>query len=92
MSLTNIVEGWYNYIKGTSYIKRLMKNRLEICNECPELVEVSKLGQVLPKLLNLEDSLFKCNKCGCPIGPKTASTKESCPLKKWGVAGTEDFY
>lgn len=92
MNLVNIAEGWFNYIKGTPYIRKLMRSRLEICDKCPEKVEVSKLGQILAGGFNLQDSMYKCKKCSCPIGPKAAATEEKCPLGKWGVAGTEDYY
>ncbi len=92
MNLSNIAEGWYNYLNSTPYIKRLMRSRLDICDACPEKVQVSKLGQILAKFTNLEDSTYMCKKCSCPLGAKTAATKETCPSGKWGIAGTENFY
>lgn len=90
--LTNIAEGWYNYLVGAAYTRKLMRSRLAICDDCPSKAQVSKLGQVLAKGLNLEDSTYMCKKCSCPLGAKTAATKETCPLGKWGIAGTENFY
>ncbi len=69
-----------------------MRTRLDICETCPSKVEVSITGQVLTMSLNLPENLFKCNECSCPLGAKTSAPKETCPLKKWGIAGTEDYY
>lgn len=69
-----------------------MKNRLSVCDVCPSKVEVSALGQILSKALNLPDSAFMCKECHCPLGAKTSATREKCPLGKWDIAGTENFY
>lgn len=92
MNLSNIAEGWFNYIQGSAYIRKLMRGRLDICDKCPSKVQVSRLGQVLATNLNMPENMFKCKECSCPLGAKTSATEEKCPLGKWDIAGTEDYY
>jgi len=79
-SLTNIAEGWYDFIQGTPYTKELMKYRLNICDTCPEKKQLSSLGQFIVSTVNNEASLFKCGKCSCPLASKTAGPRSKCPL------------
>jgi hypothetical protein len=41
--------------------------RLAICNECPELIKLTK----------------QCKKCGCFMAAKTKLGRATCPLGKW---------
>jgi hypothetical protein len=43
------------------------ENRLSTCNECPELIQLTKT----------------CKKCGCFMTAKTKLLKATCPLGKW---------
>lgn len=43
------------------------KRRLEICNECPHIVEDKS----------------RCGKCGCFLQTKTKWASSSCPIGKW---------
>lgn len=90
--LTNIAQGWYEFAKGSPQTKHLMLFRLSKCDKCPEKVEMDTLGKVIISTINNEASLYKCNKCGCPLASKTAAPGEACPLGKWGIAGTESMY
>lgn len=45
----------------------LAANRFSICNQCPELVKLTK----------------QCKKCGCFMAAKTKLAKATCPLGKW---------
>ena len=91
-SLVNIASGWYNYLNTTSYTRKLMRYRLNICDTCPSKVQLNKLGQIVIKAINEEGNLYKCKECGCPLAAKTASLNEKCPLEKWSIAGTESYY
>lgn len=88
-TLFNIATGWYNYIEGSQYTKDLMKYRLEKCDTCPFKKQLSAAGQLLVTSINHEGSLFKCEKCGCPLAAATAAPKKECPIGRWGMAGTE---
>lgn len=92
MNLEHVAEGWYDYIKGAPYTKKLMESRLKICDSCPEKVQISSLGKQIISALNYPENLYKCRKCSCPLGAKTARPGEKCPLGKWGIAGTENYY
>lgn len=50
------------------------KNRLEICQSCPELLK----------------STFQCKKCGCLMKQKCKLSDASCPLKKWDAYHMEE--
>jgi len=41
--------------------------RMDLCNSCPELIQVTK----------------QCKKCGCIMPLKTKLKAASCPLGKW---------
>jgi hypothetical protein len=92
ISLVDIASGWYNYLNATPYVKKLIGQRLAICDSCPSKQQLTKMGQILVKSVNEEGNLFKCKECGCPLAAKTASLKSSCPLGKWSIAGTESYY
>lgn len=89
MNLTKIAESWYDFSTADEYTKQLMAFRLRICDACPEKVQMSKVGQILVQFINEEASLYKCNKCQCPLAAKTAGAENTCPLGKWGMAGSE---
>ena len=41
--------------------------RMEICNECPKLIKLTK----------------QCKECGCIMSVKTKLKFAACPLEKW---------
>jgi hypothetical protein len=43
------------------------KSRMDICNGCPELIDLTK----------------QCKKCGCVMPLKTKLKMATCPLNKW---------
>jgi hypothetical protein len=47
--------------------KELAEQRYSICNECPELIKLTK----------------QCKKCGCFMLAKTKLQLSTCPLGKW---------
>jgi hypothetical protein len=48
-------------------IKKIRKNRLDICKACDFFVQDSTL----------------CNKCGCIMSIKTNLPEAKCPMGKW---------
>jgi len=91
-SLIDIAKGWYNYVASTPYTKRLMEYRLDICDKCPKKEQLSEVGMKIVTAINKEGSLYRCGECKCPLAAKTANPKETCPLEKWRIAGTESLY
>ena len=89
MNLLKIAKSWYDFIQGNDYTKSLMEKRLGICDNCSEKVQMDSLGQIIVTTINKEASMYKCNKCNCPLSPKTAYPTNTCPLGKWGPAGSE---
>lgn len=51
-----------------NYRKKIAKDRLTICNECPRYVFTTT----------------KCKECGCIMLAKTMFAFTECPLGKWG--------
>jgi hypothetical protein len=47
--------------------KEEASRRLQICEECPEFIELTS----------------NCKKCGCFMYAKTKIQKATCPLGKW---------
>lgn len=47
--------------------EEIAKTRMDICNECPRLVKLTK----------------QCKECGCFMNLKTKLTHAKCPLGKW---------
>jgi hypothetical protein len=46
----------------------IQKERMSICNACPELIKLT----------------HQCKKCGCVMNLKTKLKEAVCPIGKWG--------
>ena len=66
--LSEIYNGWKNYVFPNPQIEELAKKRIAICvnNEC---------GKFKPNK--------SCTMCGCYMPAKVRSLRSKCPLKKW---------
>ncbi len=70
MDLLNIIRAWGASYFATDEQKQRAEERLEICNSCEFIKEIS-IGHI-------------CGKCRCPIRKKVFSLKfNDCPEKKW---------
>jgi len=58
---------WHLAIPEKYADKETANKRYEICLQCPELTEKTKI----------------CKQCGCFMGAKTKIELARCPLKKW---------
>ena len=65
----HIIQGMINAINPDEAVEAMAKERMDICNTCPEKTEM--LGQTV------------CGVCHCLLQLKTRSTDSSCPLGKW---------
>lgn len=80
MNVLAIIEGWGKLYLPSLRNKKEAQRRLEICNGCDQLVELSKL---MKTLVDSDISPYKCGKCGCPLSTKVFSNLKKCPLNKW---------
>ena len=82
-----IYEGWKNNLfppeKLKDVISQVSKERLDICNKCPEHSSNKKDY----KTIRLD---AHCTNCGCTLSAKTKSFSSECPLGKWKAVMTED--
>lgn len=77
MSLSNIIEGWRNHLipkkKMKGIIEKASKERLSICEECPQHSKFHNTNRI-------DDH---CTVCGCSLVPKTKCLSCRCPEDKW---------
>lgn len=82
-----IYEGWKNNLfppeKLKDVISQVSKERLDICNKCPEHSSNKKNY----KTIRIDSH---CALCGCTLSAKTKSFSSECPLGKWKAVMTED--
>jgi len=79
--LSNILNGWQNFIEKSEVTENLAKERAEKCADCP----MNKKG-ILTTLIG--DKLTEvqgryCSECMCPLSAKIRSENETCPINKW---------
>ena len=70
--IRNFIEGNLKLFQATygsipEEEQEIISKRIEICNECPELVNDPP----------------RCNQCGCGFPTLTYSLNKKCPLNKW---------
>ena len=78
--ISNIAEGWKNYLSGKTSEKE--RERASLCRDCPFAV-VGKFEKLLPDFQLKEVQGLKCGKCTCSLVAKIRSKNESCPIGKW---------
>lgn len=67
-SIVSFAQKLSNRIKeNINAMIEIRDQRLEICNQCPELRELTR----------------QCKQCGCFVDAKTAIRNQHCPLDKW---------
>lgn len=64
---TEVAEAAAEKIKDNLAEPEVAQRRMEICIECPSLVQLTK----------------SCKECGCFMTAKTKLKNVECPLKKW---------
>lgn len=78
MGLLQIAKSWATWVQGDPYTKKLMADRLAICDTCDQR------GTVGP--------LEYCKICTCPLAGKTAHPMNECPLGKWKNTGDQSYF
>lgn len=80
ININDIYEGWKNKLIPSEDLKEIIeetrKERLEICNKCPEHSS-NKVGY---KSIRFD---AHCTNCGCTLSAKTSCLHCECPLKYW---------
>lgn len=66
--IKNIIRGWYYKLIGFNW--ELYEQRMKQCNECSEILYITKNTKV-------------CGQCGCVLDAKNRVIEEKCPLNKW---------
>lgn len=66
--IVHIIKGWYYKLRGINL--ELLNYRMQICDECDEMLRLTKNTKV-------------CNHCGCFLDAKNRVIEEKCPLNKW---------
>lgn len=79
--LTNILNGWKNFIVKSEVTEKLAEQRAEFCVKCPFAVEKYLLTFIEDRITEVQG--FECTRCGCPISAKIRSTNEKCPEELW---------
>jgi len=88
MSLREIREGWFNYMKYKlskrlieQEFKEIIESRASVCAQCPDL-------KIASDRLN---SIFqgKCGVCGCSFPAIIYSKSKKCPDGRWDAIPTE---
>lgn len=69
--MTEKARPWDLFNKNIGRVgEEIHKERMSICNQCPELIKAT----------------HQCKKCGCFMNLKTKLPNADCPLGKWGKA------
>lgn len=81
--LSQVIEGWKNHLippeNMKEFISMVSKDRMEICNICPENSK------------NKSKSMIAlCSLCGCPLITKTKALTAGCPINKWEAILTQE--
>jgi len=83
MSISEMIEGWTNYIRSRKYksmspeIEEIVDERSKVCGECEYLT------QKPIKIFNREIVKYRCSICGCGFPMMVFSMKKDCPKGKW---------
>jgi len=81
IKITNILNGWHNYLKKDMVVEKVANERAEICARCPFAVEKTLLIFVKDDLKEIEG--MACERCHCPLSAKIRAKAETCPEGLW---------
>ena len=81
MKLSNILNGWHNFLSKSEVSERLASNRAMECIGCSH----AKKGMLT---VFIKDDLeeiqgYYCDLCKCPLSAKIRSINEKCDIDKW---------
>ena len=84
--ISNILNGWENFIEKSEVTEVIAKKRASKCNNC-SFKKYSKTIKAFVKDDLIEVEGYVCLKCPslikCPLSAKIRSVNETCPLNLW---------
>lgn len=79
--ISNILNGWENFIEKNEVSEKLAKLRAVNCSDCSSAKKGLLTAFINDDLKEIQG--YYCNECKCPLSAKIRSINETCPLKKW---------
>lgn len=80
-NLTNIYEGWKNYLQNNPEMLPVVKERAEHCSGCKESDKGFYLMWFGDEVKQIEGLI--CKLCKCPLSTLLRAPKSECKLNKW---------
>lgn len=81
MKLTNIIQGWKNYLSKDEQVEKLALERVKNCIGCKHNVKSKVFSWVNDDVKEINASV--CDLCSCPLAMKVRSKNEKCDLNLW---------
>ena len=81
MQISNILNGWQNFIAKSEVSEKLAKERAAECAKCTHAKKGKLLAFIKDDLKEIEG--YYCDLCKCPLSAKLRSELETCPLELW---------
>jgi hypothetical protein len=81
MQISNILNGWQNFLAKSEVTESLAEHRAVNCLVCPYLKKGKLLAFIKDDLKEIEGHY--CDICKCPLSAKIRSKNETCPLGEW---------
>ena len=80
--LSQIINGWKNFVFKNKETEAMARSRAEICAVCDK-AKVGWFEQIMPDYSIKNIQGLVCGECKCPLSTATRSEDYNCPLKKW---------
>ena len=81
MNISNILNGWQNFLSKSEVTEERAKGRANRCSDCEHAKHGKLIAFIKDELTEVQGSY--CNLCKCPLSAKIRSEKESCPIQEW---------
>ena len=81
MQISNILNGWQNFIAKSEVSEKLAKERAAECAKCTHAKNGKLLALIKDDLKEIEGCY--CDLCKCPLSAKVRSKNENCEDKLW---------
>lgn len=81
--LSNIIDGWRNYMIDDPVTELAATKRATICSQCPNAKFVGGVNTIIVDNKTKEIRGLVCDLCNCPLSLKVRSKMDYCPAGKW---------